>query len=253
MVNNVVEKREMSHPDRKSILPRGRLYEPALQAETAAPLRALLREDMEARAWVKDDEDYPYHPGEPFIVYEPMNKKPEMGVAVLLGKLARFELGQDHEHGLVLIGVPRSATWMAQVIMEAGVFPSAQVAHVTKEPADIPVGASVHESLILSYAHKRKPDNSRAPEVVYFVHPERIAGKDVLLVDDVLAEGETVIGMARVMRDLGANRVDAAVVLSKVLQGGSKNIQESQLVEQLVEGVRVSAVRGPGFRKLVFE
>lgn len=242
----------MSHPDRKSILPRGRLYEPTLQAETAAALRALLREDMQARAWVKDDEDYPFHPDEPFVVYEPMDTKQESGLGVLLGRLVGTELGLEKEE-LLLVGVPRSATWIAKVIAKEGTFANARVAAVTKDPRREPFGAAVREVPVLSYTHKRQPDGSRGKEAISFFEPDRFRGSHVLMLDDVVAEGETVLGMARALRDMGAARIDVAVVLSKLMQGGSEKILRSELVGNYVEGVRISAVRGPGFGKLVFE
>lgn len=260
MLGQFLERAGIRMPDIKSqFVPKGKLYEPALRAETAGELRAVLRKDIGKRARVRDDEKFPFDPKAPLIVYEAMNRRPEAGVAVLLGRLAKLELGREDGTGLVIIGTPRSASWTGRVVEGAQIFAKARLTQVTKDLASVPVYSSYCEVPVSSYTRGRHaPAGSQGGtsglEIMYVVNPDQIKGKDVLLLDDMVAEGVTAITLAQAMKeDLGARRVEVAVVMSKLMQGGSDRIRESGFVDGLVEGVRIAEVLGPGYGQLVFK
>lgn len=243
----------MDGPEEQQRLPKGRLYEGALAAQHPEQLRRLLHDDLRIRAWVRDDVQFPFDAHAPFIVYQPMNTRPEIGIALLMGKLAKFSLQLGDGGGFIVVGAPKSGSWIAQEIQRAMIFPDASFGLVSKDPQDSPRGSRISEVPILSYAHGRAPDGTRRPQTMFFHEPGDYEGKNVLLFDDVIAEGETVIGMAAAMRGFGAASVSVVVALFKEMQGGRARIEDSSLIEHLVVGARVLAVGGPGIAQLVLE
>lgn len=70
--------------------------------------------------------------------------------------------------------------------------------------------------------------------------PEEIAGRDVLLVDDVFTTGTTVSECARVLRRAGASKVFVATV-ARTLKADAKGMDLSQA---LVEHEQTLAATG---------
>ncbi|MGH9603883.1 MAG: ComF family protein, partial [Terriglobales bacterium] len=75
--------------------------------------------------------------------------------------------------------------------------------------------------------HQRRENIRGAFEVT---RPEEIAGKEVLLVDDVFTTGTTVSECAKVLRRAGAERVLVATV-ARVMKGETASISGADRVE----------------------
>lgn len=230
---------------------RGRYYEKVVKSESADELRRILENDVAARAIVKSDAGG-FNPREPFIKYKPMNLNPETWVALALGKLARKEMELEDGEDLVLVGAPRSAIWIAKEIKRHKIFPKADSAQVTKDADEIEGADDLQAVKVLSYVHNRQANGTRGFEKMFFANPGLYSDRKVLVLDDVVAEGETVLGMAEALKEFGAREVYVSVVLSKLMQRGSRRLSESPLVDRLVEGVRVRTVEAPGVGKLSF-
>jgi len=258
MTNNKMEGARINWPEPSpSLIPDGPLMEAVLAAESPGQLRKILQDDVARRAWVHADEIHPFNSKRPFIVYEPMNRKPEKAIAIAAAELACLELGIDSESEFLLTGIPRSATWIAQAVMEKKIFPNARQVMLTKNPEEIPSGVEFSTFEVTSYVHNRREDGSRGTETVYMMtDPTQIDGAHLLVMEDVIAQGPTVNEVARKLKELGARQVDIVAILSKgLIQGGTKAILDAGLVDNLVEAVRVAKVRGPGPAKeqLVFD
>ena len=79
------------------------------------------------------------------------------------------------------------------------------------------------------------PSHTKAGRVELMVSPEYLGRDDrVLIVDDFLATGETILGLARLAQAAGASIAGVGVVIEKTFEGGR------QLVERL--GVPVEAL-----------
>ncbi|MBI2009988.1 MAG: hypothetical protein HYS86_02290 [Candidatus Chisholmbacteria bacterium] len=230
-----------------TVVPRGPLWEAVMEAPDARTLQLLLLGDVQARGEVVATSEHPFDPRNPFVRWPAMNVKAEGGVAAALGRLAQMTFGLDGDSRLVLFGIPRSARFMGQSIMEAGLFPGASVALVTKDPREIAPGTSVSQVDVLSYVHNRRPDGSRGAEVIHFSNPEQYPGATVLVCEDALAQGRTLEGVGGHLRELGAERVYGVVALSKgFIQGGTEAVLASGFFDGLIEAVRVAEVIGPG-------
>ena len=257
MTNNKMEGARVNWPEPSpSLIPDGPLMEAVLAAESSGQLRKILQDDVARRAWVHVDNDHPFDPKKPFIVYPPMNRKPEKAVAIAVAKLAYLELGIDPESEFLLTGIPRSATWIAQVVMEKKIFPNARQVMLTKNPEEISYDVEVSTFEVTSYVHNRREDGSRGTEMVYLTDPTQIDGAHLLVMEDVIAQGPTVNEVAKKLRELGARQIDVAAILSKgLIQGGTGRILDSGWVDSLVEVVRVAEARSPELatEQLVFD
>ncbi len=105
------------------------------------------------------------------------------------------------------------------------------IACVVAEVFDVPVlfakksktkniAGDVYTSRVESYTHGRIYDIIVAKE---FLHPE----DKVLLIDDFLANGKALEGLAALVRDAGATLVGAGVVIEKGFQVGGDIIRQS--------------------------
>ena len=257
MVNGKIEDVRVNWPEPPPrSFPDGPLMEAVLAAENPRQLREILQNDVAERAWVYTDESHPFDPKEPFIVYKPMNREPEGAVAIIVARLACLELGIDPHSNLALIGIPRSATWIAKVVMEKKIFPNTRQVILTKNPEEVPSDVEFSTLEVTSYVHNRQSDGSRGTEKIYIIDPSQIDGAHLLVMEDVIAQGPTVNEVAEKLRELRARQVDVAAILSKgLIQGGTSKIVEAGVVDNLVESVRVAKVKGPGpaAEQLVFD
>lgn len=90
------------------------------------------------------------------------------------------------------------------------------------------------------YARKRKPITMSGPvfletapshtkggETLLLVSAEFLrAGENVLIIDDFLATGKTLLALARIVLSAGANLVGVGVVVEKTFEGGRAAMQE---------------------------
>ncbi len=91
-----------------------------------------------------------------------------------------------------------------------------------------------HMSLPVVYARKHKPitmpdqvfltlapSHTKGRTVELIVSPEYLAGGErVLIIDDFLASGATILGLVRLARTAGANLVGIGTLVEKVFEGG---------------------------------
>ncbi len=90
------------------------------------------------------------------------------------------------------------------------------------------------------YARKRKPITMSGPvfletapshtkggETLLLVSAEFIhAGENILIIDDFLATGKTLLALARIVASAGANLVGVGVIVEKTFEGGRAAVQE---------------------------
>lgn len=257
MINGENKNERVNWPEPPpSLIPDGPLIGAVLAEESPQRLREILQVDVARRAWVHADENHVFDPEKPFIVYGPMNREPEKSVAIAVAKLGYQELGIDPQDELLITGIPRSATWIAQVVMEKRMFPNARQVILTKNFEEIPSRADFTSFEVASYVHNRRADGSRGTESVYVLNPGQIDGAHLIVMEDVIAEGFTVNQVAGELRKLGADRIYVMAVFSKgPIQGGTEAIRDFGLVDNLIEAVRVAEVKGPGpaAEQLVFD
>ncbi len=99
--------------------------------------------------------------------------------------------------------------------------------------------AAKHLSLPVVYARKHKPITM--PDQVYFtvapshtkgnmvdliVSPDYLPrGEKVLIIDDFLASGSTILGLVRLVQAAGAEVVGIGTLIEKSFEGGRKNLE----------------------------
>ncbi len=114
----------------------------------------------------------------------------------------------------------------------------------------IPAMATAYAmGLPLVYARKHKPVTMQEPvfvefapshtkggEVSLMVSPEFLSATDrVLIIDDFLATGKTIIAMARIVADAGATLVGIGTLVEKSFENGREALQSLQVpIESLV-------------------
>ncbi|AQS59546.1 xanthine phosphoribosyltransferase [Desulforamulus ferrireducens] len=144
-------------------------------------------------------------------------------------------------------------------------FRGAQINKVlTVEASGIAVGLTTAMALDvpLLFAKKRKPTTldqqcyqshiysfTKNESVDIFVAKEYLTASDrVLIVDDFLARGEALKGLANLVEQAGAHLVGVGIVIEKAFQGGGKLLRESGVrIESLI---KVNSLEGG---KLHFE
>ena len=233
------------------IYPEGPLYGDVLAAQTPQELRQILASDVHNRAEVFADEHHPFDPEEPFIIYRPMNRLPELGTGLATIKLAMMEMHLDPNEPYLLLFAPQSASWMAEVIRYSNILPNSEILWATKNFDKIRLQADVVTVMTRSYTQNRQPDGSRSHVPLYIVNPGQIIDRRIVGFDDVLAEGFTPQDITTALKWLGAGQIDWAVTLSKGrIQGGTNRVTESGLVSNLVEAIQVQQVHGPGYGQI---
>lgn len=112
------------------------------------------------------------------------------------------------------------------------------VACITAQCFDVPVvfakksksnnmSGDVYTAPVVSFTRGKTYDIQIAKE---FLQP----GDKVLLIDDFLAEGNALLGLAKIVEDAGATIVGAGIVIEKAFQDGAKRVRE--------HGIRVESL-----------
>lgn len=71
------------------------------------------------------------------------------------------------------------------------------------------------------------PSHTKGGETLLLVSAEFLrAGENVLVIDDFLATGQTLLALARIVVSAGANLVGVGVVVEKTFEGGRAAVQE---------------------------
>jgi xanthine phosphoribosyltransferase len=97
------------------------------------------------------------------------------------------------------------------------------------------LATGMHLNLPVVYARKTKPITM--PDQVYLtVAPEYLAkGERVLIIDDFLASGSTILGLVRLAKAAGADVVGVGALIEKSFEGGREALRHLNLqVESLV-------------------
>ncbi|MEG0824988.1 MAG: xanthine phosphoribosyltransferase [Oscillospiraceae bacterium] len=89
------------------------------------------------------------------------------------------------------------------------------------------IAGDVYTSKVASFTHGKEYDIIVAKE---FLHPE----DKVLLIDDFLANGSALMGLAKLVQDAGATLVGAGIVIEKAFQPGGKMLRE--------QGIRIESL-----------
>jgi hypothetical protein len=218
------------------------------KARDLETMSALVAEDMLARAQIHADEAHPFDSEKPFVIYPPMNREPEAWLAMLLARAAQISFGFPSEESLTIIGMPRSARWIPQALMEKGMFPQAMYLFATKDATEVEILGKPRIAFdVLSYAHNRLQDGRRGMETVYLVEPELITGTKVILFEDVIAQGWTIGGIGEVIARYNPAGLYVVSPFSKgLIQGGTDFVQSCGFVTGAIELVCASEVKQPG-------
>lgn len=214
-------------------------------------MSAMVAGNMLVSAEVHADAAHPFDPEKPFVIYPPMNRQPEAWLAVVLAQAAQIGFSLDTEEPLTIIGMPRSARWIPQALMEKGLFSKAMYLFATKDQAEaVTLGKPYIGFDVLSYAHNRLHDGRRGAETVYLVEPEIIRGTRVILFEDVIAQGWTVGGIGEVIAGYDPAGLYVVAPFSKgLIQGGTEFMQSCPFVTGAIELVCAARVHGPGLAR----
>ncbi|MEG0596674.1 MAG: xanthine phosphoribosyltransferase [Oscillospiraceae bacterium] len=103
------------------------------------------------------------------------------------------------------------------------------------------IAGDVYTSKVASFTHGKEYDIIVAKE---FLHPE----DKVLLIDDFLANGSALMGLAKLVQDAGATLVGAGIVIEKAFQPGGKLLREKGIrIESLARIGAMNEVTGVEF------
>jgi len=110
--------------------------------------------------------------------------------------------------------------------------------------------AGYHMKLPVVYARKSRPvtmpgtvylttapSHTKGNLVELIVSPEYLkAGENVLIIDDFLASGATIVGLARLAQAAGASIVGIGALIEKTFEGGRKALKDLNVpIETLVQ------------------
>lgn len=155
--------------------------------------------------------------------------------------------GRNLGHGILKIDSVVNHQIDAALMLEAGAEFARQFEHthptriLTAEVSGIiPAMATAYAmGLPLVYARKHKPvtmaepvfvefapSHTKGGEVSLMVSPEFLhAGDRVLIIDDFLATGQTILAMARIVAHAGATLVGIGALIEKSFEGGRSALQ----------------------------
>ncbi|MEG0755093.1 MAG: xanthine phosphoribosyltransferase [Oscillospiraceae bacterium] len=103
------------------------------------------------------------------------------------------------------------------------------------------IAGDVYTSKVASFTHGKEYDIIVAKE---FLRPE----DKVLLIDDFLANGSALMGLAKLVQDAGATLVGAGIVIEKAFQPGGKMLREQGIrIESLARIGAMNEVTGVEF------
>ena len=89
-----------------------------------------------------------------------------------------------------------------------------------KKPRSLNIAGDVYTAKVESFTHKNTNDIIVSKK---FLSP----GDRILIVDDFLANGKAILGLAKLVEQAGATLVGAGVVIEKGFQDGGKRIREA--------------------------
>lgn len=134
----------------------------------------------------------------------------ELGVGWLLGELLHAAW---LTHGGILPDVLVPVPMRLDKLVRRGFNQSAELARMLAWRLDVPLAVDAISKIRATAAQSRLGRAERLRNVVgAFVASSRLAGRRVLLVDDVLTTGATMTACARACLDAGATSVDVAVL-----------------------------------------
>jgi len=102
---------------------------------------------------------------------------------------------------------------------------------------------AMHMGLPVVYARKHKPitmpdqvfltltpSHTKGRTVELIISPEYLAGGErVLIIDDFLASGATILGLVRLAQTAGANIVGIGTLIEKIFEGGRKVLEHLEV------------------------
>lgn len=121
---------------------------------------------------------------------------------------------------------------------------------------------AMHLGIPVVYARKHKPitmpdqvfltltpSHTKGNIVELIVSPEYLAGGEkVLIIDDFLATGATILGLVRLAQTAGAQIVGVGTLVEKTFEGGRKALEHLKI--PIVSLVKISSMEG---KTIVFE
>jgi xanthine phosphoribosyltransferase len=121
---------------------------------------------------------------------------------------------------------------------------------------------AMHMGLPVVYARKHKPitmpdqvfltltpSHTKGRTVELIISPEYLAGGErVLIVDDFLASGATILGLVRLAQTAGANIVGIGALIEKIFEGGRKVLEHLD-----VPIISLAAIKSMEGDEIVFE
>lgn len=121
---------------------------------------------------------------------------------------------------------------------------------------------AMHMGLPVVYARKHKPitmpdqvfltltpSHTKGRTVELIISPEYLAGGErVLIVDDFLASGATILGLVRLAQTAGANIVGIGALIEKIFEGGRKVLEHLD-----VPIVSLAAIKSMEGDEIIFE
>lgn len=179
----------------------------------------------------------------PYIEWKPMNREPEPWVALVKARLAAHYLaGQSIDS---ILFVPSSCTWEREHWMQYGAFPDAQYPRVLR-PEQVPndeTETSWQEHQVRSYTRNKRPDGTRGTDTMLFEEIQDGYGQTVLVVEDVVAEGSTLLDVGRILKaEFGVQRVVAIITMAKRMQLGIRRLQVSEDIDGIIIPIVVDRV-----------
>lgn len=121
---------------------------------------------------------------------------------------------------------------------------------------------AMHMGLPVVYARKHKPitmpdqvfltltpSHTKGRTVELIISPEYLAGGErVLIIDDFLASGATILGLVRLAQTAGANIVGIGTLIEKIFEGGRKVLEHLE-----VPVVSLAAIKTMEGEEITFE
>lgn len=121
---------------------------------------------------------------------------------------------------------------------------------------------AMHMGLPVVYARKHKPitmpdqvfltltpSHTKGRTVELIISPEYLAdGERVLIIDDFLASGATILGLARLAQTAGATIIGIGALVEKVFEGGRKSLEHLD-----IPIVSLAAIKSMDGDEILFE
>lgn len=218
------------------------------EAANSHGLRTILAADLQERGRVGD----PCDPSKPFIIYVGMNgETPDSAVGVAALEIAISELGLV-DTPIVFVGLASSGTWLADKrVIERLRRPDLVTVVPTTKNLSLAdswraEGSQVSEFLVNPYVGGRGNGHYSERVPVFVRDPQRLTGAIVVGGDDVIAEGDSALGLHAGVNQWSPAEFYFAAILSKRVQGGVDRLRGTQGIRGVVEAIPVERVLGPG-------